>query len=369
MSSISLIISSLKKNQKTTFISQGNSMYPLIPNNTKITITPKKFSEVKIYDIVAIKSTKKIIIHQCLFKCPEYLVCQGVNNHFVDPPALPNQILGTVEIGNYYQTTNLVYDYKLQQIHRLAPKIPILVLKGATWQKHFYGYYLNKPSSDLDILINKSDFQLLKKALIELGFYQNQFPPKLSQVNEISFSQKINSVNLTIDLHFLAIRSPLKIKFRQPTTPLRMSELSEEFFQNSSSQNNLFYLKGEYLIFYLCLNSIFHHAVRGTDLLAHIANINASKKINWLNFWKLSNKYQCSNFVFYPLLWSSRLFKVNVPNLKKHQPEPIRHFLARFFINRITVFRPFSYLGCDFFFTYINAITIFIIRRILYDQK
>lgn len=369
MSTLSLIASSLKKGQKNTFISKGNSMSPLIPNNTKITIIPKKFSEIRLYDIVAIKIKNNIVIHQCLFKCPKYLVCQGVNNHFIDLPALPNQILGTVEIDNYYQIINLAYDYELRRIHNLIPKIPILILKGATWQKFYYGYYFNKQSSDIDILIYKSYYSQIKKTLKKLGFCQYQFPAKLSQTNEISFSKKINSIYLTIDLHLLAIRSPFKIKFRQPTTPLKMSELSEEFFQNSSSQNNLFYLKDEYLIFYLCLNSIFHHAVRGTDILAHIANINANEKINWSNFWKLSNKYQCSNFVYYPLLWSSKLFKVNVPNLKKHQPKPIRHFLVRFFVNRITVFRPFSNLGCDLFSTYINAIIIFIIRLVLYDQK
>lgn len=369
MSLLSLIESSLKKNHKTTFISQGNSMFPLISSNTKLTIVSKKFSEIKIYDIVAVKFQNNIVIHQCLFKCPQYLVCQGVNNHFVDPPVLPKQILGVVDIDNHWQIINLAYAYELQKIHRLVPNIPLLILKGATWQKYFYGYYLNKSSSDLDILIKKSDFLSLKKALLKLGFHQHQFPTKLSQVNEISFSQKINSINLTIDLHFLAIRSPFKIKFRQPTTPSRMSELSEELFQNSFFHENIFYLKNEYLLFYFCLNSIFHHAVRGTDLLAHIANIIVHEKINWSNFWKLSRKYQCSNFVYYPLLWSSRLFKVNVPHLKKHQPKTLRHFLARLFINRFSVFKPFSNLSGNFFSTYTNAAIIFIIRFVLYDQK
>ncbi|MBU1117984.1 nucleotidyltransferase family protein, partial [Patescibacteria group bacterium] len=187
MSSISLIVSSLKKGHKTTFISQGNSMFPLIPNNTKTIITPKKFSEIKTYDIVAIKSQNKIIVHQCLFKNSQYLVCQGVNNHFVDPPALPSQILGTIDIGNYWKIINLNYDYELQKIHQLTPNVPILVLKGATWQKKFYGYYLNKSVSDIDILIKKSSFSNLKKTLEKLDYHQL---PSSTPSNEISFVKK-----------------------------------------------------------------------------------------------------------------------------------------------------------------------------------
>lgn len=373
MSTLSLINSSLKKGRKTTFISQGNSMSPLIPNNTKITIIPKKFSEIKLYDIVAIKTRNNIVIHQCLFKCHEYLVCQGVNNHFIDPPALPNQILGTVEIGNYNQIINLAYDYGLQQIHNLIPKIPILILKGATWQKYYYGYYFNKQSSDIDILIHKSDYPQFKKTLIKLGYsfhsnisvnsrYYHSF-----DISEISFSKKINSEIFCLDVHFKAIRSPLNSIFKAPIEPKKMDQLTSEFWNSSYQKNNFFFLKNEHLLFYFCLNSIFHHAVRGIDLLAQIANIIKKEKINWNNFWNLTEKYELSNFVYYPLGWSSRLFKIKIPHLNQHRPHLQQRLITKIFINHYTVFRPINNLGKNYFSSRVNVTIIFFLRLFLYS--
>jgi len=366
MSSIYLIVSSLKKGHKTTFISRGDSMFPLIPNNTKTIITPKKFSEIKIYDIVAVKSQNKIIIHQCLFKNSQYLVCQGVNNHFVDPPASPKQILGTVDIGNYWKIINLNYDFELQKIHQLIPKVPILILKGASWQKKFYGHYLNKSVSDIDILIKKSNFANLKKALEILDYHQL---PSSTPSNEISFVKKTSTQSLTIDVHFRAIRSALNPLFRHPLEAKNMTKLTSEFWKSSSSQkDNLHFLKSEHLLLYFCLNSLFHHGLRGTDILATISFIATTEKINWQNFWDLVKKYHFTNFVYYPLGWSSRLFKTKVPNLKHHRPNIFRRLLTKSLINQYTVFRPFHNLSKDYLSSRINVILIFIIRLFLYER-
>lgn len=365
MSTLSLIASSLKKGQKNTFISKGNSMSPLIPNNTKITIIPKKFSEIRLYDIVAIKIKNNIVIHQCLFKCPKYLVCQGVNNHFIDLPALPNQILGTVEIDNYYQIINLAYDYELRRIHNLIPKIPILILKGATWQKFYYGYYFNKQSSDIDILIHKSDFSQLKKTLTKLHYSSSSINQPQS---EISFYKNISSQKFCIDIHFQAIRCALNPIFREPINPMKMNQLTIEFWESSSLTNNLYFLKNEYLLFYFCLNSIFHHGVRGTDLLATIASIISKEKINWLKFWLLVDKYNMNNFVYYPLGWSSRLYKIKILNLNQHRPNIFRRSLSKIFINHYTVFRPFMNLGKNFLSSKINTSIISLLRIFLYSS-
>jgi len=375
MSSISLIISLLKKGRKTTFVCQGNSMFPLIPNNTKITIIPKKFSEIKLYDIVAIKSAEHIVIHQCLFKCSQYLVCHGINNHFIDPPALPNQVLGTVEINNHWSILNLAYDYQLHQIHLLLPKLPILILKGATWQKNYFGYYFNKQSSDIDILIHKSDYPQFKKTLTKLGYSLHQNVSINSRhyhsldLSEISFSKKINSQTFCLDVHFKAIRSPLNSFFRAPLNPEKMDQLTSEFWNSSYQKNNFYFLKNEYLLLYFCLNSIFHHALRGINLLAQIANIINKEEIDWSNFWNLANEYQLSNFVYYPLGWSSRLFKIKVPHLDQHRPYLLQRFFTKIFINHYAIFRPINNLGKNYLASKINVAIIFVLRLILRQHR
>lgn len=363
MKPLSLIISSLKHNQKITFTSQGNSMYPLIPNNTKITIIPKKFSDIKLYDIVAVKKSNNIIIHQCLFKCSRYLICKGINNKFVDPPSTPNQVLGIVILNNYCSLLNLTYDYQLHQIHNLATQIPILILKGATWQKKYYGYYFNIHPSDIDILIHRSDYLQFKNILNKQGFrHQNFLSPPTS---EITFTKNINSQRFCIDIHFQAVRSALNPIFRHPIDPVKMDNLTSEFWRKSISNNSFYFLTREYLLFYYCLNLIFHHGLRGTDLIAQIANIISKENIDWAKFWQLSEKYQMSNFVYYPLSWSSRLFKVKIPLLNRYRPHLFRHLTAKVFINRYTVFRPFYNLGKNYFTSRLNTILISFIRIIL----
>lgn len=349
-------------------------MSPLIPDGTKITIIPKKFSDIKLYDIVAVRKSNNIIIHQCLFKCSKYLVCKGINNFFIDPPALPDQVLGTVELNNYWSILNLIYDYQLQQIHNLIPQIPILILKGATWQKFYFGYYFNKQSSDVDILIHKSDYPQFKKTLSKLGY---SFHSNISinprhyhslDISEISFSKKINSQKFTLDIHFKAIRSPLNPIFKAPIDPDKMNRLTSEFWASSLQKNHFYFLKKEHLLFYFCLNSIFHHAVRGIDLLTQIANIINKEKINWNNFWGLADKYQLSNFVYYPLGWSHRLFKVKIPNLNQHRPNQFQRLLTKIFINHYTVFRPINNLGKNYIASKINVCIIFLLRFLLYSS-
>ncbi|MBU1118033.1 nucleotidyltransferase family protein, partial [Patescibacteria group bacterium] len=226
--------------------------------------------------------------------------------------------------------------------------------------------YLNKSVSDIDILIKKSSFSNLKKTLEKLDYHQL---PSSTPSNEISFVKKTSTQTLTIDIHFRAIRSALNPLFRHPLEPKNMTKLTSEFWKSSSPQkDNLYFLKNEYLLLYFCLNSLFHHGLRGADLLATISTIITTEKINWQNFWDLVKKYHFTNFVYYPLGWSSRLFKTKVPNLKHHRPNIFRRFFIKLLINQHTVFRPFHSLGKDYFSSRINVILIFVIRLFLYEK-
>ncbi|MBU4210715.1 nucleotidyltransferase family protein [Patescibacteria group bacterium] len=372
---IKLIQKTLKQNKSVNIKAIGNSMFPLIKNNQKIQIIPKKFPDIKTYDIVVIKHGNTIIIHQCLFKSQKHLVTFGINNKFIDPPALPKQILGIIKTSNYWQIINILYATELKKLSLLtSDKIPFLILKGAPWQKHIFGHFLNKPTCDIDILIKRKNYITIKNKLIKLGYKQHQSPcinPKhyskqIPSISEISFSKTKNNITFTIDLHLLAIRNALNPYFQKPITLKKMQKLTNKFWKSTKKQkDNILYLQNEYLLFYLCLNFIFHHATRDINILSYIAVVIDKQKIDWKNFWKLAKKYKVSNFVYYPLGWTSRLFKIPIPSLKKHQPTIPRRLFAKLFINHYTIFRPFRQLGSKIVPGKLNVLIISILRLIL----
>lgn len=362
MSTVTLTTSSLKKGFKTKLIVEGRSMFPLISSGAKVEIIPKKFSEINLYDVVAVDLGSKIVIHQCIFKSSKYLVCYGINNKFIDLPVNPDQILGVVETGNYWKILNLIYSNELKKINESFGK-SILILKGAIWQKNFFGYFLNKPVSDIDVFIRKKDYLEFRRVVVKNGYRI-----KKDITNEISFYKKINSKIFAIDVHFQFIRSALNPIFRFPIDPKTINNLTLDFWKSASKKNNFFFLKNEYLLFYFCLNSIFHHGVRGVDLLGQIANIIDKEKIDWNNFWGLAKRYKMSNFVYYPLGWVSRLFKIKIPDLRNHRPLIWRRFLMKLLINKRSVFRPFTNLGENYLAGRANVALIFLIRLILYEK-
>ncbi|MBU1130145.1 nucleotidyltransferase family protein, partial [Patescibacteria group bacterium] len=220
----------------------------------------------------------------------------------------------------------------------------------------------------------KKNYTTIKNRLIKLSYRQHKSPsinPKhyskqIPSISEISFTKTKQNTTFTIDLHLLAIRSALNPYFQKPITLKNMQKLTKEFWKSTKKQkNNILYLENEYLLFYLCLNFIFHHAARDINILSYIATVIDKQKINWNNFWKLAKKYKVTNFVYYPLGWTSRLFKVSVPNLKKHQPVIFRRFFAKLLINHYTIFRPFRQLGNKVIPSKLNVLTISILRLIL----
>ena len=350
-------------------------MSPLIPDGTKLTIFSKKFSEIKLYDIVAVKTPRGIVIHQCLFKSKEYLICRGVNNNFVDPPVSPKQIIGIVHLERNWQVINLAYDYELNRLHRHLPDLPIMILKGGNWQKRQYGYYFNKPVSDIDILITKKSYSKLKKTLIHFGYrpYYNHRQQKQRYrqllVHEISFYKKISpQIVFNIDVHFLAIRPAFNRLFPHPISAESMQSLTDLFWEKSSSQNGFYFLQNEYLLLYYCLNCFFHHGLRSIDLLAQIANIVANEKIDWPNFWKISQEFHFTNFVYYPLGWSSRFFQISIPKINLHRPSLLRRLATKTLINHFTIFHQFSHLDHDWLSTQTNIRLISILRIILFKK-
>ena len=93
-------------------------------------------------------------------------------------------------------------------------------------------------------------------------------------------------------------------------------------------------------LLYLCLNLMIHHAGRGIYQLASIAHLIEGGKIDWVKFEGLARRHRVENYIYFPLLWAERLFKIKVPILNGIRPTIVRLWLAKLVINRWTIMRP-----------------------------
>ena len=346
-----LAIKSLHANHPTTLIATGDSMLPLISPGTKITILPKKFSKVKVFDIVAANTNRQLVVHRCIFKSATYLVCHGLNNRFIDPPLCPQDILGIVDIPQHLSLLQLMYHAAIKQV-AVNFKKPIIVLKGAPLQKKIFGYYLAQPSSDVDILIKKAHLPKLQHTLQGLGYTQTSL-----HQNETTYTKN----QLNIDVHFSAIRTHTKTG---------LSLLSPQFnscllLHLQQSTTNLYFLQPSHQLLYLCLNSFFHHGFRGLNNYVYIAQIITTSPPNWNTFWRLAKKYHVSNIAFYSLVWTSKFFKLKIPHLSRHRPGYLARLAHKIFINQSQILRPLSLKNP--LQNKLNSLIIIILRQCLHD--
>ena len=357
-----LIRKSVSLNKSVTITATGDSMKPIIFSGSKITISPLSYSQVKVSDIIAyINSKGKLVIHQCLFKTNDYFVTIGINNRYIDHPQSANSYIGVITTSQINTLKSMYYQSEIEKISHKFGK-PILLLKGAAWQKQNYGYFLNKFTGDTDLLVKNSDYQLLKNILNSFGYKSQYHDP---DDGEISFCNP--DTKLVLDIHLTAIRTSRNHIFSYPIDPKSMHKLTDIFWENSSKTKGFYYLQNEYLLLYLCLNLFFHHAVRGAFGFAYIAHIINNQKIDWKNFWNISKQFHFDNYIYYSLGWTSRLLNIPIPSLNSHRPFLFQRLLIKIFINRYTVVSPLSVSSA--FGNWLNTKIITCLRLILWSQK
>lgn len=325
-------------------------MLPLLPDGTRVKIVKKRFDDVRPLDWVAFTRGDNLLAHEVLFKSKKYLVPWGVNNSWIDGVISPDQIVGVVEKKQIWRRWHLIYLAEAKNLlHGFEMAgIKNLILKGPPWQIAKYGYLLDKPSADIDWLIDKNEYRAVKKILMKRGyrlqrdgwvkkeFYRGAIP----RVSEMSFKKTIMGNKLTIDLHLQAVREALTAWYKKPITSENMSRLTNHLLNRRKREGGWQVLPDTEGLFYLCLNLMIHHGGRGVSQLANIAHLIDLGRINWGEITTLARRHRVENYIYFPLLWSHRLFKVGVPILDQIKPTPVRLCLAKILINRWAIMRP-----------------------------
>lgn len=338
-----------------------------------VKIVKRSFKEIKPTDWVATKKNGRLIIHEVLFKGDNYLVSWGVNNPWTDGRIKSGQVLGIVKKKENWKRLHLVYlaEAKAILIEFENNRIKNLILKGPPCQIAKYGFLLDKPSADVDWLIDKDQFENVRRILNRRGYHlkrlswvkKDNYLGLLPKVSEITFVKKIIGVKFVIDLHLQAVRSALTAWYKEPITLENMSRLTDYLLTKRAWSKGWPVLPDTENLFYLCLNLMFHHAGRGIYQLTNIAHLINRNKINWKKFAEFAKTYRVENYIYFPLLWTERLFKVKSSVLNDLRPSLWRLILAKLVINKFTIIRPLP--ASQWFESRLNLLSILYLRLVL----
>lgn len=356
-----LIIRGLNKYGEMVVKVNGESMSPVITENTTVKIIKVKYNQIKVSDWVAITKNSRLVIHEVIFKNKKYVVTWGVNNDFIDGKIRPNQIIGIVGKKPIYSNQNKGYITESKKITKLFKKNKIkhIILKGSPWQENKYGYLLDREISDIDILIDKNKYQQVKKILIERNYncYETQH-----NLSEICFIKNTVDGNLIVDLHLQAIRESMTFPYKEPISKENMNLFTSYLLSRGRSKRGFVILSDTDTLLYLCINIMIHHAGRGLYQLANIARIVDRDKVDWPTLVKLANMYKFENYIYIPLIWASKLFGTIDPTQHLIRPSRIRLLLVKLLINRKTIFLASGTSRAD---TAVKLISVALLRVIL----
>lgn len=341
---LKLIKKSLSRDGSVGLRLEGKSMEPLIQHGVHVVINSANQDDIKISDIVAFEKDSNLVVHQCLYKGKRHMVTWGINNNFVDRKVDYKEILGKVSLPintNLYNRWLFLEATKLNRGLKKIKTNPIW-MKGPIYNMYLYGYFLNFKTSDLDILIDRKKFSKVRKYLEKCGYtMEKKSASSVSDLPyaEISFEKKTGDLKTKLDIHLLAVRCTFRNFFPRPFEPRRMVLISDELIKRPIMYMGFRMLDDTSSLFYLCVNLVLHHAGKGVDDLARIAQLIDRGTINWKKFERLSYKYDLDGYVYYPLNWSRNLFGVNIPMIRRLKPSWFRHTLVRLLLNRRTICR------------------------------
>jgi len=278
----------------------------------RVEVSPMKFEDVKIGDLVLVNNGSNLYLHQLLVKSSDWGVTWGWNNDFFDPKFNRANFYGGVNLSSWRKLA-LIYFYEWSLIKEKLNNnnIKWLILKGPFWQKINFGYFFNKPFCDWDVLIEASRFYQTKKIMESEGWNEktNEQEIKGDQENiEIVFHKIIeDGVELKIDLHLKAVglpSAPGKL-FQWPYSKGRVTKLSQALLEEYRVNNSL--PPTEWL-FYASLHYFWNHNCRGIWHLADMANIILNNNIDWERLFELADKYSQRPIIELVIYWVNRMF-------------------------------------------------------------
>lgn len=218
--------------------------------------------------------------------------------------------------------------------------IPIIILKGIALVTILQNQ-LNRPVSDIDIMIHKQDLHKVKDILHKLGYFPVKPNFEKSENKDLTIPYK-NNRGILIEIHTELIN----VERYRILTIIDNKKIWEDL-RNIKIQNQYGYiLASHFFLIHLCLHVAIQHGLRGFQWFTDIHNFieYENDRIDWLKVEKYSKEFRIEKPVYYALWITKQFHNISIPDFLLSQweikyPSKIlkKIFLENYFLNYQTM--------------------------------
>jgi signal peptidase I len=331
------IFRQLKKRGSFSFLSDGESMLPLLHPKDLVNYQRISFSKIQTNDLILVFKNNFIFTHRVIYKTNKFLITKGDNNLESDGRINPSQIIGKVinvkrsnkiiDPEMLYLIQSSIYFKEIVKIVAVfnKNKINYVFLKGLPIHLYYEKIHPRRIYQDADVLIDRQNFEMAKNILIKFGYKEadsslSPIQKKLrNKIVEISFYKLVNGFPVVFDIHLEPAFMMTQIGSLNALYPQKLIDrLTEELLKNKQqikiNNEKFLILNSEFLILYLALH-FFHHNFTGAfrlELLDKIIRNNYSVDGRLQDIVK---KYQLQNFVYPVFVLLKKYYKTPFPPL------------------------------------------------------
>ena len=228
-------------------------------------------------------------------------------------------------LWNCFQTVHAAFQ---------AAGIDLLPLKGPVLGYILYGRFNKRRSSDLDILVKKSQIEQCRDVLAELDYFPAQQPYSEEFIKKYlrhrAYSQKNKKMILcsAIEIHWNL--------YTQGSQEFAMNALWNTAIPLKIENKSWLSPSYTFILIYLAVGLRIHGYQRFWYLSdIHVLLTEYNDKIDWFYSLKQVKLNKQKTALFYALYLSQELFKTSVPHqvLKQLKPGWIRHKAVSFLVN------------------------------------
>lgn len=205
---------------------------------------------------------------------------------------------------------NLILKGRLQIVLQTlqAAQIRAVPFKGPTLAESIYGNIALRQFGDLDILIDRAQYDQAAAVLLGLGYTlrQDLAPPEDAEHKQVDATFEHSTARDVIELHWKLI-SPFWLQQKIPdnwweyVTPYTLGTLETEVFQD------------EFLFVYLCFHGYKHGWERLSWLVDIAAMITQRPQLDWQRIEALAQRFGITDIVDTGVLLATILLDAHVP--------------------------------------------------------
>lgn len=321
------ILKQLQKKANFSLQADGESMLPLLHPKDLVNYQKIRFPKIKTNDLILVFKNNLAFTHRVIYKTDKYLISKGDNNLESDGKINPNQIIGKVtsvkrkntiiDPEMIYLIQSSIYFKEIVKIVDAFKKnnISYVFLKGLPIHLYYEKTHPRRIYQDADVLIDKKDYEKIKKILTRFGYKStdNGLSPiqkKLrDKIFEIAFYKLINGFPVVFDIHFEIIHLITQLGTLEALYPHKLiDKLTNEMLVNKKqitiNEQKFFILNTQYLILFLAFH-FFRHNFKGPFRLELLDKVICKSNLSSLSINRLIDtveEYRLQNFI-YPVFY------------------------------------------------------------------